>query len=65
MSRSINEIENEALNLPLKDRAILAEHLIESLDEGEDVDAEELWLQEAEKRYQKYRDGKTSSKPAE
>jgi len=61
MSRSVNELENEALQLPLKDRAVLEEHLINSLDEGEDIDSEELWLQEAEKRYQNYLEGKTTS----
>ena len=65
MSRAIDEIENEVLNLPLKERAILVEHLIVSLDKGEDVDAEELWLQEAEKRYEKYKEGKTTSRPLE
>jgi hypothetical protein len=34
-------------------------------DVGEDVDAEELWLQEAERRCQEYRAGHIASKPVE
>lgn len=51
------EIEEEALRLPSHERAQLAEHLISSLDEIEDP--------EAERRYQKYKQGKVNAKPAE
>lgn len=53
------------MELSRQERAILAEHLLATLDPGDDVDAEELWLQEAEKRYTEYRAGKIGSKPAE
>ena len=65
MPRSLAEIEEEVLRLPERDRAALAEHLLQSLMPGEDVDAENEWLQEAERRYQAYRDGRIKSRPAD
>jgi putative addiction module component (TIGR02574 family) len=64
MARTLSEIESEAMQLSRQERATLIEHLIASLDVGEDVEAEELWLQEAERRYEEYRAGRIASKPA-
>lgn len=65
MPRSITELEQEASRLPKKDRAVLAHHLIASIDPGEDVDAESAWLEEAEHRYQVFRQGKLAAKSAD
>ena len=65
MARSVTELEQEASRLPKKDRAILAHHLIASIDPEEDVDAETAWLEEAERRYLAYRQGMLRGKPAE
>lgn len=65
MVRKLSEIESEAMQLSRQERAVLVERLLTTLDLGEDVDAEELWLQEAERRYQEYRDGRLASKSAE
>jgi putative addiction module component (TIGR02574 family) len=65
MPKSVAELEQEASRLPKKDRAVLAHHLIASIDPGEDVDAEAAWLEEAEPRYLSYRQGKLAGKPAE
>lgn len=65
MPKSVAELEQEANRLPKKDRAVLAHHLIASIDPGEEVDAEAVWLEEAERRYQAYRQGKLAGKPAE
>lgn len=65
MPKSVAELEREANHLPLQDRALLAHHLIASLDPGEEVDAEAVWLDEAERRYQAYRQGQLAAKPAE
>ena len=64
MARKFNEIENDAMQLSSRERALLVARLLVSLDSGEDVDAEELWLEEAERRYQEYRAGGIKSKPA-
>ena len=42
----------------------MAEHLLATLDPGEDIDAEGAWLAEAERRYQEYRAGRLRAKPA-
>jgi putative addiction module component (TIGR02574 family) len=65
MARKLSEIENEAMQLSRQERAVLVERLLTTLDVGEDVDVEELWLQEAERRYQEYRAGHIVSKPVE
>ena len=65
MSQKLQTIESEALTLPIHDRAVLAEHLIASLEVEENEEVEELWLQEAERRYQAYKQGRVKAKSAE
>jgi putative addiction module component (TIGR02574 family) len=65
MSKSVAELEQEARHLPTQDRALLAQHLIASIDPGEDVDTEAVWLEEAERRYQSNRQGKLTAKPVD
>ncbi len=43
-------IETEALNLPLQERAKLAQRLLKSLDEVSEAEAEQLWLDVATRR---------------
>ena len=64
MSRTLEEIGKEVFGLPPKDRAVLAERLLASLDEEPEEDVEELWYAEAERRYQEYREGKAKMSPA-
>lgn len=65
MGKKLSEVEKEAMELPTTDRARLAERLLETIDEGEDVDAEEQWIEEAERRYRDYRAGKIGATPAD
>lgn len=65
MASKLREIEENALRLSPRERAQLAEHLIHSLDEAEDPDAEKLWVEEAERRYREYKAGKVKGIPAE
>ena len=64
MSTILKEFENKVKNLPLKERAALIGSLISSLDELDETECEELWAQEADKRYQAYKAGKITSRPA-
>ncbi len=64
MARTLSEIESDVRQLSPQQRALLVQRLLSTLDPGEDVDAEELWLQEAERRYQAYREGRIGSRPA-
>jgi hypothetical protein len=64
MSPELKECEATALRLPVAERAALAEHLIESLDLLDDAENESLWVEEAERRYQAYKQGSLSARPA-
>jgi len=65
LTSNINEIGKKALELPARDRALLIRQLLESLEEGEEEEnAEELWIDEANSRYNRFKQGKTSEKPA-
>jgi putative addiction module component (TIGR02574 family) len=62
VSSRIKKIEKEALQLPSHERAVLAERLLHSLDEEEDVDVERAWIEEAERRYKEFKRGNTSGR---
>jgi putative addiction module component (TIGR02574 family) len=64
MSPDLKQCEAKALKLRPKDRAILAERLISSLDSLESSENEQLWIEEAERRYKGYRKGKITARPA-
>jgi len=65
MSKKLEEIISEAMELGLQERAQLAGTLLASLDEPSGSEVERLWLQEAERRLQEYREGKVKGIPAE
>ena len=65
MSPDLKECRTQALNLQVKERAELAEYLIASLDSLDDAENEQLWLEEAERRYQEYKKGNISARLAE
>jgi len=64
MSPGLKECESSALLLPVAERAVLVEHLIESLDVLDDTENERLWVAEAEVRYAAYKQGRISARPA-
>ncbi len=65
MAANLKELEDQIAALSSDDRARLIADLIRSLDSGTDEDAEAIWLEVAEQRYQEYRAGKLSSKSAD
>ena len=65
MGDPARKIESQALQLPPKERARLAQRLIASLDPESDRDAEQVWLQEAERRLDELESGKVAGIPAE
>ena len=64
MSSGLKECKTTALKLPVAERALLAQHLIESLDVLDDAESERLWVKEAEARYEAYKAGRVSARPA-
>jgi putative addiction module component (TIGR02574 family) len=65
MTPELMECEAQALQLPLAKRAELAEHLIASLDEIDEVQNEQLLLDEEDRRYNEYKKGNISARCAE
>ena len=63
--RSYDEIMSDALALPPKQRELLAEHLMESLDAEDQERIDALWAEEAERRYKEIEDGVVKAIPGE
>jgi hypothetical protein len=61
---SLKNIEKNVYQLPERERAILALNLIRSLEREEDSDVTDLWIEEAERRYQELKQGIVKGKPA-
>ena len=65
MTQHVRKIEAEAVQLSKKERAELVRRLIATLDQGHDIDAEQVWLDEAERRLEAYRRGASTAQPGE
>lgn len=65
MELVLEEIEKQAMQLPKKERGVLAEKLLHSLGDPSLTDVDEAWIQEAERRYNEYLLGKTIAIPGE
>jgi hypothetical protein len=59
------EIEVEALRLDSRDRARLAHQLLRSLEALPDEDADQAWLEEAERRNEDIESDRSSARPAD
>ncbi len=57
-------IKREVMTLPVGARAELAEYLLSTLDDLAGEEIESLWVEEAERRYQAYLEGRVSGRPA-
>jgi hypothetical protein len=68
MMRTVNQLVAEARQLSAAERADLAQRLFATLEDEAPLEAasevEEAWLEEAERRYQRYVTGATTSSPA-
>ncbi len=65
MSPQLMECEAHALKLTPTDRATLAERLIASLDNLNEQQNEQLWIDEADRRYREYKSGNITARSAE
>jgi putative addiction module component (TIGR02574 family) len=61
MSRAVQDLYDEASELPPEDRAELAGLLLESLEGQRDPDAEQAWAAEIERRMADYRAGRVKT----
>ena len=58
MTDEAKQLLEEALKLPVRERARLVSLLIESLDEKDEDDVEEAWIEEVQKRARELETGK-------
>jgi putative addiction module component (TIGR02574 family) len=66
MRSAPEQLEDDAMRLPPRSRARLAQRLIASLEqEPADPDAEALWMTEAQRRAEELASGKVHGIPAE
>ena len=65
MSSHFHDLEMQARALPVKEKAALARLLIEELDMTVDADAEQLWIDEAQRRYDAYQKGELEARPGD
>ncbi len=63
MSTTIEQLAEQAMNLPAESRAKLADLLVESLDADELSRIEQLWVTEAKRRRDEVRSGKVKPIP--
>lgn len=57
MSALFDELEKQARTLTATEKATLARILIEELDPSLDTNVEQLWVAEAQRRYEAFRKG--------
>jgi putative addiction module component (TIGR02574 family) len=62
---TVDQLTEQALELPSDDRASLADRLVESLDPTDDATLQRLWGAEALRRLDDVRAGRVESVPAE
>ena len=65
MSTQFEEIQRQVTDLPPNEKAALARQLIEELDETTDPDVEQLWMVEAQRRYESYLSGEIEASPGD
>lgn len=63
MSATVEQLAEQAMNLPTESRARLADLLVESLDTEELSRIEMLWIAEAKRRRDEVRSGKVKAVP--
>ena len=61
---SVKELIAEAISLPLEERAVLVDTLLQSLNPT-DADNDRAWIAEAERRLDEVKSGKVAAIPAE
>jgi putative addiction module component (TIGR02574 family) len=65
MAANFDDIMKDALSLPPRARAMLADQLLESLDAEDQKRIDALWAEEAERRDQEIEDGLVTPIPGE
>lgn len=62
---NLAEVFKGAMSLDVRDRAVLAEKLLASLDELTESEADRLWAEESQRRLDQYRAGEAQAVSAD
>lgn len=65
MTRTLEQIQKDALQLPAEDRMQLMQALHDSVMTDEEREVEQAWIEEAERRYQDWKAGRVRGIPGE
>ena len=65
MALTLEQLAEEALQLPAESRALLADKIVESLDFSEPDDIQKIWAVEAVRRRDEVRSGKVKPIPGQ
>ena len=65
MSSQFDDLEKRARSLSREEKAALARVLIDELDPVNEPGVDELWLEEAHRRYDAYRRGEMQATPGD
>ena len=65
MSTLLDELQKQALRLTSSEKAALARTLIEDLDASIDSGVEQLWIEEAQRRYDAFLNGQIEALPGD
>lgn len=65
MPNTLNDLIESAMKLSFQERAQLTRKLLVSLEEPAESEIEQIWIEEAKRRLQEYRNGKSKGIPAE
>lgn len=63
--KTLEEVEQDALGLPASARVLLADQLLESLDQPDQNRLETLWAAEIDRRLSRFERGETRAIPGE
>ena len=62
MLTELMKCEQQAKKMSLQERAVLIRHLIEGLDNIDEQNLQHLWMKEASRRFQEFKDGKITAR---
>ncbi|MFZ2448146.1 MAG: addiction module protein [Syntrophobacteraceae bacterium] len=65
MTKLVREIEKKAGRLSAEERELLAERLLATVSGAPQTDVDEVWVEEAERRYSEWKAGRTKVVAAE
>jgi hypothetical protein len=65
MSTLLDDLERQARSLTPREKATLARILIEGLDPALDAEVEQLWIAEAQRRYEAFLNGELEAFPGD